>query len=93
VINGEDTTCIVDEISNYILLKRVRYVASHDGFVRWQLLAGGHDLCLKDFELRIRAGEGFCLWQPFWKQYHIGDSAMLSEIARHPNAPSRRLRQ
>jgi hypothetical protein len=92
VDSDEDATCVVERISNFAVLNRVCFAVKRDGRITWQVLAGGHELSMKSWELRVFAGQSIRLWYPFWKRYRVGDVVALSEIAQHPFAPSQRLR-
>ena len=67
-------------------------MAARDGHFQWQVMAGGHELELKTWEIRVSAGDTIRLWYPFWKKFHIGDIVELAQIAKHPFSPCNRVR-
>ena len=87
----EDVVCIAKRIVKCGPIKHICFEACGEGRITRQLVAGGHELALKMWELRVSDGEQIWLWYPFWKAIHVGDRKMLSVIALHPFAPSARV--
>lgn len=83
---------VVSSIRNYIVAKRVTFVAADTMMGEKDYYAGGHELSLKRWEYRYQQGSAVYLPYPFWSRFRVGDQVEVSVILRHPLAPMSRKR-
>ena len=83
---------VVSSIRNYIIVKKVAFVADDTMIGEKDYYAGGHELSLKRWEYRYQQGSSIVLFYPFWSRFRVGDQVDVSVVLRHPLAPMNRRR-